>query len=393
MPTRPACFLSLCFLSLLLTSEMSGSCLTRDLSGSFSTPRRRMAVGMWESRVLCEISKRLWASFCDVHRRVISTAGFMPLPLWRPCCGCGLGTYSHLADLVAPAEGDIGSSMADKESPHAWAAFRDERIAALRRAGGRMIWQFNENEELTRLLLDDACDRGTRIAVLAITGALGMFASVLADSDPAAERFWPQWRGPEATGGSKQADPPIEWSETSNIRWKVEIPGRGSATPVIWGDRLFLVTAVPKDVSGADAHEPRGGVEPREVHRFTVMALDRRTGRVVWEQVAKEGAPHEGAHREHGTWASSSAVTDGERVFASFESHGLYAYDMDGKLLWQKDLGDKQMRNEFGEGSTPALYNNRLVQVWDHQGDSFIVTLDALTGKELWRRERDEIDS
>lgn len=216
---------------------------------------------------------------------------------------------------------------------------------------------------------------------------------MLADSDPAGERFWPQWRGPEATGASKQADPPIEWSETSNIRWKVEIPGRGSASPVIWGDRIFLLSAVPTDVQGEAAHEPLGGVEPRAAHRFTVLALDRRTGRVVWEQVAKEETPHEGAHREHGTWASSSAVTDGERVFASFESHGLYAYDMNGKLLWQKDLGDKQMRNEFGEGSTPALYDNRLVLVWDHQGDSFIVALDALTGKELWRRERDEIDS
>jgi outer membrane protein assembly factor BamB len=232
-----------------------------------------------------------------------------------------------------------------------------------------------------------------RIAALAIAGALGAFASMLADSDPAGERFWPQWRGPEATGASKQADPPIEWSETSNIRWKVEIPGRGSASPVIWGDRIFLLTAVPQDVPGEGAHEPLGGVEPRAAHRFTILALDRRTGRVVWEQVAKEETPHEGAHREHGTWASSSAVTDGERVFASFESHGVYAYDMDGKLLWQKDLGDKQMRNEFGEGSTPALYNNRLVLVWDHQGDSFIVALDALTGKELWRRERDEIDS
>ncbi|MGH9160220.1 MAG: PQQ-binding-like beta-propeller repeat protein [Vicinamibacteraceae bacterium] len=232
-----------------------------------------------------------------------------------------------------------------------------------------------------------------RTAALAIAGALGVFSSVLAGSDPAGQRFWPQWRGPDATGASKQADPPIEWSETSNIRWKVEIPGRGSATPVIWGDRIFLLTSVPKDVQGEAAHEPRGGVEPRVAHRFTVLALDRRTGRVVWEQVAKEETPHEGAHRDHGTWASSSAVTDGTRVFASFESHGVYAYDMDGKLLWQKDLGDKQMRNQFGEGSTPALYNDQLVLVWDHQGNDFIVALDAPTGKELWRRERDEIDS
>ncbi|MPY90820.1 MAG: PQQ-binding-like beta-propeller repeat protein [Luteitalea sp.] len=232
-----------------------------------------------------------------------------------------------------------------------------------------------------------------RIPALAVGGAVGLLASVLAAPDPAAERFWPQWRGPDATGTSKRADPPVEWSETKNIRWKVEIPGRGSATPVIWDDRLFVLTAVPNEVSGDRSHAPRGGDEPRAVHRFTVLALDRSTGRVVWERVAKEEAPHEGAHQDHGTWASSSAVTDGERVFASFESRGLYAYDMEGTLLWQKDLGDKKMRNQFGEGSTPALYDDRLVIVWDHQGDSFIVALDALTGKEIWRAARDEIDS
>jgi outer membrane protein assembly factor BamB len=123
------------------------------------------------------------------------------------------------------------------------------------------------------------------------------------------------------------------------------------------------------------------------------MALDRRDGKVIWERVAREEAPHEGTHQQFGTFASPSAVTDGEVVVTSFESRGIYAYDMNGKLLWQKDLGDKSMRNQFGEGSTPALHGNSVVVVWDHQGESFIVALDKKTGNERWRAERKEIDS
>lgn len=207
------------------------------------------------------------------------------------------------------------------------------------------------------------------------------------------DRYWPQWRGPQATGASAHATPPLEWSETKNVRWKIEIPGRGSASPVVWGDRVFLLTAVPSDTSDRESHESRGGVTPRQPHQFKVLAIDRASGRVLWERTAVEEIPHEGAHHDNGTWASSSAVTDGEHVIASFESRGIYAYDMDGTLAWKIDLGDKRMRNEFGEGSTPALHGNHLVVVWDHQDQSFVVTLDKRTGRELWRRNRDEIDT
>ena len=122
---------------------------------------------------------------------------------------------------------------------------------------------------------------------------------------------------------------------------------------------------VAKDVG--DPHAPRGGLPVRGAHRFAVMALDRKTGKVVWEQTAREAEPHEAAHNDNGTWASSSALTDGEHIIAPFESQGIYAYDMNGKLVWQKDLGDKFMRNTFGEGSTPALHKDRLFYVWDHQ--------------------------
>jgi outer membrane protein assembly factor BamB len=232
------------------------------------------------------------------------------------------------------------------------------------------------------------------MALAAFVAALGSCAlTTQAAPDSTADRFWPQWRGPHATGVSKHANPPLEWSESKNVRWKVEIPGRGFSSPVVWGDRIFLLTAVPVGVSGPGAHAPRGLVQPRDVHRFVVLALDRRTGALVWERTAREARPHEGSHQDNGTWASSSAITDGQRVFAWFESQGMFAYDMNGTLLWQKDLGDKQMRQQFGEGSTPVLSGNRIVIVWDHQGESFVVALDALTGREIWRVPRDEIDS
>lgn len=230
--------------------------------------------------------------------------------------------------------------------------------------------------------------------VLTAVAAAGLLASSPAAQGTDADRFWPQWRGPDMTGVSRHADPPVEWSETRNIRWKTEIPGRGSASPVIWGDRVFLLTAVPTGASPDASHAPLGGVQPRRAHQFVVLAIDRRDGRIVWQRTAREETPHEASHADNGTWASSSAITDGRHVFAYFESRGLFAYDMDGTLVWEKDLGDKLMRNQFGEGSTPVLYGDRLVIVWDHiGGQSFVAALDKNTGRELWRADRDEIDT
>jgi outer membrane protein assembly factor BamB len=235
--------------------------------------------------------------------------------------------------------------------------------------------------------------RSVTTVATALISILILTSTLLAQASDTS-RYWAQWRGPQASGVSATANPPLEWSETRNIRWKVEIPGRGSASPIVWGDRLFVLTAVPVGVTGDAEHGPRGSLTPRGIHRFTVMAIDRKTGRTIWERVAREPEPHERSHVDNGTWASGSPVTDGERVFAYFESFGLYAYDLDGKLLWEKDLGDKRMRNQFGEGSTPAIHGNTLVVVWDHiGGESFIVALDKRDGKELWRMPRKEIDT
>ena len=235
-----------------------------------------------------------------------------------------------------------------------------------------------------------------RTAALAIASAvlaLGSFADVSSQAADA-ERFWPQWRGPHFKGVSTTANPPVTWSETKNIVWKAPLPGRGNSTPVVWGDRLFITSAVPAGVTGEAQHAPRGGLPQRGMHRFVVLALDRASGKVVWERTAREQEPHEGSHFENGTWASGSPITDGQRLFAYFESFGIFAYDLNGKLLWEKDLGDKRMRNEFGEGSTPVLYRDTLVVVWDHlNGQSFVAAFDARDGKELWRVARKEIDT
>ena len=134
--------------------------------------------------------------------------------------------------------------------------------------------------------------RTVALAVASAALALGSFADVSSQAADA-ERFWPQWRGPHFKGVSTTANPPITWSETKNIAWKAPLPGRGNSTPVIWGDRLFVTSAVPAGVTGEAQHTPRGGLPQRGMHRFVVLAIDRKTGKTVWERTAREQEPHE----------------------------------------------------------------------------------------------------
>ena len=212
---------------------------------------------------------------------------------------------------------------------------------------------------------------------------------------------WPQWRGPFFNGMAR-GDAPAVWSDTTNIKWKTEIPGRGHSTPAIWGDRIFLTTAVPTGkpaaVSSATAApQAQGGraqAGPPVEHQFDLLALDRKTGKILWQRTAKVATPHEGYHRAYGSFASNSPATDGRYVYASFGSRGIYAYDFNGKLIWQKDLGvQMKMRLAFGEGSAPLLVGDRLFLVFDHEEASFMVALDKRNGNELWRAARDERSS
>ena len=200
---------------------------------------------------------------------------------------------------------------------------------------------------------------------------------------------WPQWRGPAADGTVLKGNPPMQWGDNQNIRWKKEIPGLGLATPVIWGDQLFLLTAVSAGDDPAEGSDWMRKKEPDAVHSFQVMSLNRHSGEVLWTQTAITEKPHESTHGD-GSWASLSPVTDGKVLVASFGSRGIFCYDLDGKLLWNKDLGDMRTRNGFGEGSSPVLANGMVIVNWDHEDQSFIVALDAKTGEKRWRKERDE---
>lgn len=238
----------------------------------------------------------------------------------------------------------------------------------------------------------DCHDRLFRSALaLALVSALIPVAGSPADED---SDSWPQWRGPLSTGAAPRADPPTEWSESKNVAWKVEIPGRGHSTPVVWRDRIFLTTAIAE--GEASRPETREGEHHnlRSVRRqrFVVLALDRRDGKVIWQRTVRRGVPREGGHYT-GSFASASPVTDGRSVYAFFGSHGLYALDWDGKLLWQTDLGDMVTKHGHGEGSSPVLHGDTLVVNWDHEGPSLLVALDKRSGKELWRVARDEPSS
>jgi outer membrane protein assembly factor BamB len=221
---------------------------------------------------------------------------------------------------------------------------------------------------------------------------------------PSGDADWPRWRGPYETGMAR-GDAPTTWSDTKNIKWKVPIPGRGHSSPVLWGDQIFITTAIPigaepeggrsaSSASGADGTRrggAPGGAGPLVDHKFDLISIDRRTGKILWERTAKVAKPHEGYHRMYGSFASNSPVTDGKHVFAYFGSRGIFCYDLKGKLIWEKDLGVLMtMRLGFGEGTAPVLHENALILNIDHEGEDVMVVLDKNTGKELWRVSRDE---
>jgi len=258
-------------------------------------------------------------------------------------------------------------------------------------------------------------------ALLSLAGSLAFAAVAAAASAP--DQNWPQWRGPLQTGVAPEANPPTTWSETNNVKWKMKIPGGGLATPIIWEDRIFIQTAIPtgKKVEAkpgevseppppprteAGGEPPRkgpgspggkkgrggfgGGPKPTEFYQFTVLCLDRQTGRVLWQQVAREEVPHEGYRQGEGSFASSSGLTDGQHLYAYFGSRGLYCYDLAGKPVWNQDLGKMRMAMGFGEGSSPALYHDTLIVNRDNEDNSFIIALDKNTGKTLWKKPREE---
>ena len=161
--------------------------------------------------------------------------------------------------------------------------------------------------------------------------------SSAADFEKAKANNWHQWRGPDATGSSTTAQPPVTWSEDKNIQWKVPIPGYGSASPIVWGNKVFILTAVNTGKVDPSLPKPEdqpkrifGITHPNTVYEYVVMCLDRQTGKTLWRQVATQRVPHEGAHGDN-NFASASPTTDGKRLYCWFSSAGLYCYDLNGK--------------------------------------------------------------
>jgi outer membrane protein assembly factor BamB len=207
---------------------------------------------------------------------------------------------------------------------------------------------------------------------------------------------WHQWRGPLATGMAPGAHPPVHWDAKTNVKWKAPLPGQGDASPIVWGDRVFVLCAVDTgraaDIAISEESEPRSTLHHRAratLHRFVVLCFDRRTGALRWQQTATEQVPHE-EHHLRGTHANSSPTTDGTFLYASFGSRGIYCYDMDGHLRWTRDLGRMQTGGN-GEGISPVIHGDALILNWDHEGASFLAVLEARTGTTRWKTERHEL--
>lgn len=246
--------------------------------------------------------------------------------------------------------------------------------------------------------------RRITVAAVVLSGFLSMIcANVWAASS---DEHWPTWRGPNATGVAPKGNPPVTWSESKNVKWKIEVPGRGTSSPIIWGNKLFFQTAIDtgkevkpapepvsaQDNSGGGRRGPGRGRAPTTLFQFDLVCLDRTTGEVLWQRTAAEVVPHEGHHPDHG-FASYSPVTDGRLIWASFGSRGLYCFDLDGHLKWNRYLIQMSTVAGFGEGSSPALAGDAVVVVCDHEGDSAIFAFNRETGQPLWHKDRDEATS
>jgi outer membrane protein assembly factor BamB len=236
-----------------------------------------------------------------------------------------------------------------------------------------------------------------RVLILAL-GCL-VVPSMIQAQEAANDRLdnWPHWRGPLANGSAPRGNPPIKWDEKTHVKWKTEIPGSGTSTPIVWGDRVFVLTAVDtgKQAAAGDLPKQDGTLKkmtkpPTTYHQFIVVCLDRVTGQVRWKQIACEKVPHEGHHDTH-NYAAGSPATDGKHLYVSFGSFGIYCYDLDGKLQWQRDLGRMETRLGWGEASTPALHRDTLMVNWDNEAKSFLTALDARTGQTRWKVNRDEV--
>jgi len=214
---------------------------------------------------------------------------------------------------------------------------------------------------------------------------------------------WPSFRGPHASGVAEGQNLPDKWNGKTgeNILWRTPIPGLAHSSPVVWGNRIFVTTAISSDPKASfrpGLYGDGDASKDRSVHRWMVYALDKQSGKILWERVAYEGEPIDKRHIKS-TYANSTPVTDGRIVVAWFGSQGVYAYDVNGKLLWKVNLGRVDMgaydipTYEWGPASSPIIWKDLVILQCDTQTDSFIIAFNADTGKAVWKTKREEIPS
>ena len=202
---------------------------------------------------------------------------------------------------------------------------------------------------------------------------------------------WPQFRGAQSDGLAHGETLPVTWSANENVVWKADIPGWGWSSPIVWGDKIFLTTAI----SDRDREKlkvggyPGGRVKPGDVHRWVTYCLEFDTGKIVWQREAHKGVPPEERHPKN-SYANATPITDGRRVYVYIGNIGLFCYDLDGTPVWSKSWGGFPMRGGWGPGASPVLHDGRLYLVNDNERESFMVALDAATGEQLWRVPRQE---
>lgn len=210
-----------------------------------------------------------------------------------------------------------------------------------------------------------------------LTTSVGTFliCSLLATANA---EDWREFRGPNASGVSTAPQLPTLWDANANIRWQASIPGSGWSAPVVANGRVFVTTAVNNEQTG-----------DKSIHRWEVHCLDAESGESLWKQVAVQAIPRQGKHRDN-TFASETPVTDGKYIVAYFGMMGVFCYDVEGELLWQKDLGSFPMKNDWGTSSSPTMHGGKVFLQIDNEQASFIVALDLKTGSEVWRQDRTE---
>ncbi len=232
-----------------------------------------------------------------------------------------------------------------------------------------------------------------RVLVAAFEGlSCVLLIGPLTYAAPAADA-WPQFRGPRSSGVGEGTGLPEAWSATENVLWKAKIPGRGWSSPVVWGDRVFVTAAIQEEGQPEQVKKGLyiGGNRPTtgEVQRWMVYCIDWATGKIVWERTAGRRAPRYGRHLKN-SFASETPATDGQRIYAYFGGLGLFCYDFAGKELWSRSWGEFPMQSNWGTAASPVLHGDRIYLVNDNQEQSFLVALDKLTGKDVWRVDRDE---